>query len=150
MAALHANGLASQPYSRRADDGLTLREVWIAAAVRCAPPDNRPTSAEIANCHRHLRAELAALPNLRVYVALGRVAFEACWRVLAEKGIRPSPRPVFVHGRSYRHDGAPAVVASYHPSRQNTHTGRLTAAMLRRVFREALRLSGGSTAERQR
>lgn len=138
MAALFANGLANQPYSRSADDGLELRDAWIAAAVRCAPPDNKPTPEEIASCHRHLRAELAALTRARVYVALGRIAFDACWRLLAERGVRVRPRPAFVHGAVYRTD-AGTVVASYHPSRQNTNTGRLTPAMLRSVFRKACR-----------
>ena len=82
MAALDANGLANQPYSRSPDDGLELRDAWIAAAVRCAPPQNKPTTAEIATCLPHLRAELRALPNLVVYVGLGKVAFDACnWAV---------------------------------------------------------------------
>ena len=81
MAALHAHGLASQPFSRAKDDGLTVRDVWIAAAVRCAPPDNTPTPAEIATCARHLHAEVGALPRARVYVALGRIAFDACLRL---------------------------------------------------------------------
>jgi len=134
MAAMHANGLANLPTSRSADDGLELRDAWIAAAVRCAPPDNKPTPAEIAACHRHLRAEADALPNVRVIVALGRIAFDACWRLLAERGIKPRRRPEFTHGGVYREPGAPVVIASYHPSRQNTNTGRLTPAMLRRVF----------------
>jgi uracil-DNA glycosylase family 4 len=146
MAALHANGLANQPTSERADDGLELRDTWIMATVRCAPPDNTPTPKEVANCHRHLRAEIDALPNARVYVALGRVAFDACWRLIAERhaarlrlcGDWPSKRPLFEHGGVYRLSGAPTIVASYHPSRQNTHTGRLTPAMLRSVFRRAL------------
>jgi uracil-DNA glycosylase len=142
MAALHANGLANQPFSRSADDGLQLRHAWIAAAVRCAPPDNKPTPSEIAACHAHLRAELAALPHVQVYVALGRIAFDACWRLFAEQGVRPLPRPPFEHGRTYRHVGAPAMVASYHPSRQNTNTGRLTPVMLRQVFRQAVKLAG--------
>ena len=141
MAALFANGLANQPFSRSLDDGLELRDAWIAAAVRCAPPDNKPTPEEIANCHRHLRAELAALPRARVYVALGRLAFESCWRLLAERGVVPKPRPAFTHGAVYR-TPAGSVVASYHPSRQNTHTGRLTPAMLRAVFRKARAAAG--------
>jgi uracil-DNA glycosylase len=84
---------------------------------------------------------LDALPNARVYVALGRLAFDACWRILADRGIRAARRPVFEHGGVYRLPGAPAVVASYHPSRQNTHTGRLTPAMLRAVFRRAKALA---------
>ncbi|HEY7473419.1 MAG TPA: uracil-DNA glycosylase [Vicinamibacterales bacterium] len=136
MAALFANGLANQPFSRSIDDGLELRDAWIAAAVRCAPPDNKPTPEEITNCHRHLRAEVAALPRARVYVALGHLAFESCWRLLSDRGVRSRPRPSFAHGAVYR-TTAGTVVASYHPSRQNTHTGRLTPAMLRSVFRKA-------------
>ena len=139
MAALHANGLANQPTSRTINDGLKLTGAWIAAAVRCAPPDNKPTPGEIAACHPHLRAEIDALPHLRVYVALGRIAYDACWRLLAEGGVRPKPRPAFEHGGVYRSLGAPTIVAAYHPSRQNTHTGRLTPAMLRQAFRTAVR-----------
>jgi uracil-DNA glycosylase family 4 len=140
MTALHANGLANQPFSRGVDDGLELRDAWIAAVARCAPPDNKPTPREIANCRPHLRAEIDALPNLQVYVPLGRIAFDACWQLLAERGIRPLKRPSFEHGSVCRTPGAPTIVASYHPSRQNTHTGRLTPSMLRAVFRTATRL----------
>jgi uracil-DNA glycosylase len=141
MAALHAAGLASQPFSRDRRDGLELHGVWMTAAVRCAPPQNKPAPAEIALCHAHLRAEVDALPDLRVYVALGRLAFDACWRLLADRGVRPTTRPVFAHGAVYRPAGGPAVIASYHPSRQNTHTGRLTPAMLRRVIRGSCLIS---------
>jgi uracil-DNA glycosylase len=141
IAALHANGLASQPFSRSRHDGLKLRDVWITAAVRCAPPGNRPMPVEIAACHAHLRAEVDALPRLRVWVALGRLAFDACWRLLADRGIRPKKRPAFRHGAVYRPPGGPVIVASYHPSRQNTHTGRLTPAMLRRVIRGSCLIS---------
>jgi uracil-DNA glycosylase len=141
MAALHANGLANQPTSRSIDDGLQLTGVWILAAVRCAPPQNKPTPGEIRNCHPHLRAELDALPHVVVYVALGRIAFDACWRLQAERGARPKKRPGFEHGGVYRSAGAPTIVAAYHPSRQNTHTGRLTPAMLRQAFRTAVRES---------
>ncbi|HVT48629.1 MAG TPA: uracil-DNA glycosylase [Vicinamibacterales bacterium] len=141
MAALYANGLSNLLHSRSIDDGLTLHDTWVVSAVRCAPPDNKPTPQEIHTCHAHLRAELDALPNARVYVALGRLAFDACWRILADRGIRAARRPVFEHGGVYRLPGAPAVVASYHPSRQNTHTGRLTPAMLRAVFRRAKALA---------
>src|SRR4029077_13507506 len=96
-----------------------------------------PTPQEIANCARHLRAEIDALPNLQVYVALGRIAFDACWRLLAERGARPRTKPVFEHGAVYRPVGGPAIVASYHPSRQNTHTGRLTPGMMRTALRRA-------------
>lgn len=140
MAAMHATGFANQPTSRGIDDGLTLHDAWIAAVARCAPPDNKPSPREIANCHVHLRGEIDALPNLQVYVALGRVAFDACWRLLKERGIRPKKRPAFEHGGVYRSPGAPTIVAAYHPSRQNTHTGRLTPGMMKGAFRKARRL----------
>jgi uracil-DNA glycosylase len=148
MTALFANGLANHPYSRAADDGLLLRGAWIAAAVRCAPPDNQPTPGEIAECHPHLRAELDALPHLCVYVALGRIAFDAIWRLLAERGIRPAKRPRFEHGGVYRLPAAPVVVAAYHPSRQNTNTGKLTAAMLKGAFRKAVAMAKAAESER--
>jgi uracil-DNA glycosylase family 4 len=141
MTAMHASGFASQPFSRGIDDGLTLHDAWIAAVARCAPPDNKPTPREIANCQTHLRAELDALPNLVVYVALGRVAFDACWRLLAERGVKLKKRPAFEHGMICRPPGGPVIVAAYHPSRQNTHTGRLTPPMLKDVFRKARRLA---------
>jgi uracil-DNA glycosylase len=141
MAALHASGLANQPHSRSADDGLALDGVWIAAAVRCAPPDNAPTPAERARCYPHLVAELAALTEARVLVALGRIAFDTCWRLLADRGTGPDRRPAFAHGAVFRRDDL-SVVASYHPSRQNTHTGRLTPAMLRQVCERARVLAG--------
>jgi uracil-DNA glycosylase family 4 len=139
MAALHANGLANQAFSLDANDGLELQNVWMMAAVRCAPPGNRPTPREFANCQAHLRDELDALPRATVWVALGRLAFDACLRLVAERGLAPARRPVFAHGRVCRISNGPVLVASYHPSRQNTHTGRLTPAMLRAVFRRAVR-----------
>jgi uracil-DNA glycosylase family 4 len=157
MAALHANGLANQPYSRRIDDGLQLIDTWIAAAVRCAPPDNKPTPQEIATCHVHLRAEIQALQRAQVFVALGRIAFDACWRLILERHAAaiaavssgPAPpklkRPSFAHGAVWKHPGLPALVASYHPSRQNTHTGKLTPAMLRSAFRKAKGLVGSGS-----
>jgi uracil-DNA glycosylase family 4 len=141
MAALHANGLANQPFSRSLDDGLELKGAWIAAAVRCAPPDNKPTPKEIAACHPHFVAEVAQLRDLRVIVALGRIAFDATWRLLTDRGIVVKPRPLFGHGLTYRTPGGPIVIASYHPSRQNTNTGKLTPAMLKSVFRNARKLA---------
>jgi uracil-DNA glycosylase family 4 len=137
MAALHANGFANQPFSRSIDDGLELTDAWIAAAVRCAPPDNKPSPEEIAACHAHLVAEVGALANVRVMVALGRIAFDATWRLLADRGIVIKPKPAFGHGLTYRTPGGPTVIASYHPSRQNTNTGKLTPTMLKSVFRKA-------------
>lgn len=141
MTALHANGLANQPFSTRPDDGLQLRNVWITATVRCAPPDNKPTPEEIRACHPHLLAEIGALPQARVFVALGQIAFRACLRVLADRGTRITPAPVFGHGEEVRTPAGVVVLASYHPSRQNTHTGRLTPAMLRQIFRRARQLA---------
>lgn len=141
MTALHANGLANQPYSRDADDGLRLETAWIAAAARCAPPDNKPSPGELRNCFSHLSNELGALLNVRVLVALGRIAFDACLRLAAERGYRASPRPVFEHGGVYRLGPDLTLLAAYHPSRQNTNTGRLTPAMLSSVFRTAVRLA---------
>ena len=147
MAALHANGLANQPLSRGRDDGLKLHHAWIAAAVRCAPPDNLPTREEIAACEPHLAAELSALPNLCVYVALGRIAYDACWRLFRTqedrlsaraRGKPASFRPPFGHGVRHRTGDGRLVIAAYHPSRQNTNTGRLTPSMLRNVFRMAV------------
>ena len=139
MRAMHHAGFASQTTSTRADDGLRLNGAYIAAAVRCAPPGNRPAPDEIAACHGHLRDEIAALPRVRAIVALGRIAFEACWTLAAGRDVRPRPKPRFGHGLVYEFEGMPAVIASYHPSRQNTHTGRLTPQMLARVFRQARR-----------
>lgn len=136
MAALHANGLASQPWSRSRDDGLRLNDVWILAAVRCAPPDNKPTPVEIEACHRHFVDELGALPRARVLVALGRIAFDACWRLLTDRGASGA-KPPFAHGAVVQPGGGLALVASYHPSRQNTQTGRLTPAMLAEAIARA-------------
>lgn len=138
-AAMHAEGFANRPTSRRSDDGLRLTDAFVTAAVRCAPPHNRPTPLEIATCHAHLSAEVDALSRVRVVVALGRVAFHACWRLAAGRGVRPRPKPRFGHGLAHQLDRFPTVVASYHPSRQNTSTGRLTPAMMRSVFRTARR-----------
>jgi uracil-DNA glycosylase family 4 len=108
--------------------------------VRCAPPLNKPTPEEIARCQPHLDAEADALPNVRVVVALGRIAFDAWLQRLKRQGVRAVPRPMFAHGSVARVDGAPTLVGCYHPSRQNTHTGRLTPRMMVGLFRTARRL----------
>jgi uracil-DNA glycosylase family 4 len=136
MRAMHEAGFANIATSRHADDGLMLSDAYIAAAVRCAPPDNKPSPAEIAACHPHLVAEAARLPNLRAILCLGKVGFDAAWRLLASRGITVRPRPAFGHGAIYRTEG-PTIIASYHPSRQNTNTGKLTPRMLASVFRLA-------------
>jgi uracil-DNA glycosylase family 4 len=139
MTAMHSAGFANITTSQRVDDGLVLTDAYIAAAVRCAPPDNKPTPAEIAACHPFLVAEVAALARLRVIVALGKIGFEAAWRLLEDRGISPERRPLFGHGLTYQPPGGPAVIASYHPSRQNTNTKKLTPEMLAGVFAEARR-----------
>jgi uracil-DNA glycosylase family 4 len=137
MTALHRNGFATMPTSRSIDDGLKLQDAYIAAAVRCAPPDNKPTLEEIVACQAHLEAEVAQLPRVQVVVALGKIAFDAWWRVMTSKGRGMKPRPAFGHGAIYKPAGSPIVIASYHPSRQNTNTGKLTPTMMASVFRKA-------------
>jgi len=139
LSALHAVGFANIPTSRRADDGLSLRDAYILAAVRCAPPDNKPTPDEIVRCRRHLAAEIAALPRVRVVVALGKIGHDAFLAHVAEThGVRPRPRPAFAHGSEARlDDRLPILLGCYHPSRQNTNTGKLTPPMMRAVFARA-------------
>ena len=132
-AALHRAGFASQPTSRHRGDGLTLRDVYISAACRCAPPDNKPAPDEIAACRPFLEREIALLPDLRVVVALGRVAFDAALRHFAPADDAGS-RPTFGHAAAHPLAAGRWLVASYHPSRQNTQTGRLTAEMFDRVW----------------
>ena len=144
MTALAANGFANLSTSRHRDDGLTLRDAYIAAAVRCAPPGNKPTPEEIARCLDHLEAEVACLPRVRVVVARGKIAFDAWLQLLKRRGVMPRPQPQFGHETLVKFDaGVPALIGSFHPSRQNTNTGRLTPTMLASVFRTARRLATG-------
>jgi uracil-DNA glycosylase family 4 len=145
MAALHAAGFANMPTSHHPSDGLQLRDAFIAAAVRCAPPDNKPTPEEIANCLPHLDAEIAALPRVQVIVALGRIGFDAYLRMLRRRGIVVRPRPAFGHGSIHTLPTGQTVITCYHPSRQNTNTGKLTQPMMRAVFRAAARRLSAST-----
>lgn len=138
MRAMHAAGLANITTSQRVDDGLRLKDAYIVAAVRCAPPGNKPLPAEISACHPHLVAEAAALRRVTVIVALGKIGFDAAWRLLADRGILIRPRPAFGHGVIVRTSG-PTVIGSFHPSRQNTNTGKLTPPMLESVFELAAR-----------
>jgi uracil-DNA glycosylase family 4 len=145
--ALHRAGFANQAASERLSDGLELRNAYITATVRCAPPDNKPTLRETATCAGYLRRELELLPRVRVILALGQVAFTHVLALLAERGFAiPRPRPKFGHGTSCMlrsaAGGALRLIASYHPSRQNTQTGKLTEAMLDAVFLDARRLLG--------
>jgi uracil-DNA glycosylase len=144
MAALHRNGFASLPTSRTPDDGLTLTDAYILSAVRCAPPDNKPLPEEITRCLDHLDAELAHLPRVRVVVALGKIGFDAWLQALKRRGVRMLPKPQFGHGVVTRMGAkVPVLVGCYHPSRQNTNTGKLTAAMMGGVFRKARLLIDG-------
>jgi uracil-DNA glycosylase len=140
MAALHRAGFANIPDSQRKDDGLRLSDAYITAAVRCAPPGNRPTPGEIATCQVHLDAELRALRRVRVVVALGRIAFDAYLQLLKRRGLAVRPRPRFGHGSINDLPSGHVLVGCYHPSRQNTNTGRLTARMMDEVCRTASRL----------
>jgi len=137
MSALHRTGFANIATSRRPDDGLRLKDAYILSAVRCAPPGNKPLPEEITRCLDHLDAELAELPRVQVVVALGKIGFDAWLQLLRRKGIAVSPKPQFGHGVVVRLDGSPMLIGCYHPSRQNTNTGKLTAVMMERVFRTA-------------
>jgi uracil-DNA glycosylase family 4 len=128
------------PTSHHPADGLKLTDAFIAAAVRCAPPDNKPTPEEIARCLPHLDAEITALPSIRVVVALGQIAFDAYLRLLKERGTTVRPRPVFGHASVAPLSNGQTLLGCYHPSRQNTNTGKLTAPMMDDVFRRAARL----------
>jgi uracil-DNA glycosylase len=139
MAALHRNRFANMATSRDRDDGLELRDAFIAAAVRCAPPDNKPTPEEIANCLPHLDAEADALPRVRVVVALGKIAFDAYLQMLKRRGVVVRPRPRFAHGSIDILPNGQTLIGCYHPSRQNTNTGKLTAPMMSDLFRRARR-----------
>jgi len=139
MAALHRHGFANIPTSRDPHDGLELRDAFIAAAVRCAPPDNKPTPEEIATCLAHLDAELNALPRVRVIVALGRIGFDACLQLFKRRGMTLRPRPQFAHGSNHQLPSGHNLIGCFHPSRQNTNTGKLTARMVDDVFNAASR-----------
>jgi uracil-DNA glycosylase family 4 len=138
--ALHHAGFASQPTSRHRRDGLELDDAWITAALRCAPPANKPTPAELRACEPYLLEELRVLTRVRVIVALGRIGWQAYLRSRRALGAAPAlATPRFAHGAVTRFADGVVLLASYHPSQQNTFTGRLTRAMLRRVFLTARR-----------
>jgi uracil-DNA glycosylase len=138
--ALHAHGFATRPTSRRRGDGFRLIDAYITAAIHCAPPDNKPLLLELASCAPYLHAELRLLRRVRVVVALGRIGFDAYLRACAVLG-RPVPRPGprFAHGAAIELPWGTTLLACYHPSRQNTQTGKLTWQMFEAVFAEARR-----------
>jgi uracil-DNA glycosylase len=152
FSAMHAEGFANQPTSVSADDGLQLIDAAITAIAHCAPPGNKPTPGEIANCSVHFSRTVDAMPNLRGFLALGKIAFDGCVRLFRGRGwMAKGGRPVFAHGALYRTaqspggtsgapgatTGSPFLLACYHPSQQNTFTGKLTPRMMREVFAAA-------------
>jgi uracil-DNA glycosylase family 4 len=144
---LYTVGFASQPNADSLDDGLKLVDAYLTAAVRCAPPDNKPTPEEIARCAPYLDREIAALRNLKVVVALGKIGFDAYLAYLKRQGIIVKRSEiVFGHLAEYKLPNGVTLLASYHPSNQNTATGKLTAAMFKRVFVRAKKLAAKARA----
>ncbi len=132
--ALHRAGFANQPKSEHVLDGLTLRDAYVTTVARCAPPDNKPSKEEIANCSGFLRDELAILRNVRVFLVLGQIALRGLWAVLPD-GEKPSRAlPKFQHGQAVRLRDGRLLICSYHPSQQNTFTGKLTEPMFDSIF----------------
>jgi uracil-DNA glycosylase family 4 len=142
--ALYETGFASQAESQSREDGLTLTDVYITASVRCAPPDNKPSLDEFANCRPYLERELDLLKNVRVVVALGGLAFRTYLGILRDRGTIASLSK-FKFGHNCVYTTVPTLIGSYHPSQQNTSTGKLTAKMLREVFEHAHRLADQAT-----
>ena len=139
---LHETGFANQPCVTSREDGLLLKNLYITAAVRCAPPDNKPLPTELANCAPYLDRELAGLKRLKVIVALGRIGFDAYLNHLKRSRRLDSKRAyIFAHGAKYNMPDGRFLLASYHPSNQNTQTGKLTRPMFVRIFKEAARLA---------
>jgi len=138
---LHATGFASQPNGTHAGDGLKLKDAYITATVRCAPPQNKPTPEEITRCSGFLDREIAGLKNVKIVVALGRIGFDAYLNYLRRRGELQSKKDfLFGHGAHYPAPGGRILLASYHPSNQNTNTGKLTEAMFRKIFQQAREL----------
>ena len=141
---LHKFGFANQATSQHRDDGLALKDAYITAALRCAPPANKPLREELLACRPYLLQELGLLRRLRIVVALGKIAFDAYLAAWSDhspaRGALPSPRPRFGHGATCQLPGGITLVASYHPSQQNTQTGRLTREMFEDIFATVRRL----------
>ena len=140
--ALHRYGFADRPESRSRDDGLTLTGCWITAAARCAPPDNKPTREELARCRPYLEREVGLLASVKVVLVLGRVAWESWLRASGWwDRLPPARRPPFAHGAETTLPDGHVLLVSYHPSRQNTNTGKLTRAMWHGIFARARELA---------
>ncbi len=143
---LHQTGFASQPNATRLEDGLTLKDAYITAAVRCAPPQNKPTPSELSNCSSYLDRELDLLKEVKVVVALGRIGFDAYLNYLKRNGVLQSKSEyAFMHGAEYTLPNGKILLASYHPSNQNTNTGKLSEKMFRKIFERAQVLVGKSS-----
>lgn len=133
--ALHKAGFANQPTSSHRDDGLKLRDAYVTCVVKCAPPDNKPSPAELKRCESlHLARELENLTEARVFIALGQIALQGLWPFLRDGD---HPRPAFGHGKVFPLSRNKSLILSYHPSQQNTFTGRLTEPMFDSVFESA-------------
>jgi uracil-DNA glycosylase len=138
---LHKAGFASQPTALTRDDGMELYDAYITAAVHCAPPANKPSPQEIANCSRHLDSELSALKSAKLIVVLGRIAFDAYLNHLKRHGLLKTKAGYdFAHGATYRMPDGKTLLCAFHPSLQNTNTGRLTEEMMLEIFRKAKKL----------
>jgi uracil-DNA glycosylase family 4 len=141
--ALYEFGFSNQPTSLHKDDGLALSDCYIGATVRCAPPDNKPAPDEFERCRPYVREELRLLKNVRVVVALGKIAFDHYLKVCREEERPlPSPLPVFGHGQTCLLPWGVTLIGSYHPSQQNTFTGKLTRPMFHSVFGQARKVLG--------
>ena len=139
---LYETGFANQPTATDRDDGLKLKDLYITAAVRCAPPDNKPLPQELAECSIFLDRELAGLKEVKVVVALGKIGFDAYLNYLKRRGLLPSRQPyLFKHGAHYQMPDGNVLLASYHPSNQNTATGKLTREMFVKIFKQAAKLA---------
>jgi uracil-DNA glycosylase family 4 len=140
--AMHKAGFANQPTSVWRDDGLALRDAYVTCVVKCAPPDNKPAPDELERCASFLRQELEALPQARVYLALGGIALQGAWPLIGPRDARGklATRPKFGHGAEAALPEGRTLLMSYHPSQQNTFTGRLTEPMLDAVFERAKEL----------
>lgn len=139
---LYETGFASQPKATSLDDGMELHGLWITSVVRCAPPGNKPLPSEISNCAPYLDEEIAALKNLRVIVCLGKIAFDGFVQYLIRTGqIKARGSLHFAHGAEYRLPGGVTLLSSYHPSLQNTNTGKLTESMFMGIFRRARQMA---------
>lgn len=140
---LHKTGFASQPTSTDRGDGLQLEDCYITSAVHCAPPANKPTPLEIANCSKHVEREIKLLPQVRVVLVLGKIAFDAYLNFLKSQGLLKNKAGfIFAHGAHYKLPDGRTLLCSFHPSLQNTNTGKLTEKMMVDVLRKARQLIG--------